>query len=156
MNLAAAFKAGREVGCNRPAYMYGNIDREVFAIQYPALRFSLSPSFSFSSSLVHILCGGSEKRSATYRKEKRWRRKTDRRATSRRLSAPARKRQSRRTRRPCTNPFLSQFRSSLRRHRTPREVMPRERATEADREERGEKKREERTSLVPLEKHRGE
>lgn len=138
MNLVAASKAGRRGSCNRPAYMYGNIDREVPAIQYPALSLSLSLSCAYYAVAA--------KKEALRRKEKR-RRRTDRRATSRRLSAPARKRQSRGTRTPCTNPFLSQFRSSLRRHRTPREVMPRERATEVEREERGnERKRKEHLS----------
>lgn len=110
-------------------------------------RFSLSLFFSPSFSCAYYAVAA--KKEALRRKEKRRRRRTDRRATSRRLSAPARKRQSRGTRTPCTNPFLSQFRSSLRRHRTPREVMPRERATEAEREERGnERKRKEHLSLL--------
>lgn len=131
--------------------MYGNIDREVPAIQYPApppLTHSYSLSLLFSPSFSCAYYAVAAKKEALGRKERR-RRRTDRRATSRRLSAPARKRQSRGTRTPCTNPFLSQFRSSLRRHRTPREVMPRERATEVEREERGnERKRKEHLSLL--------
>jgi len=105
MNLAAAFKAGREVDCNRPAYMYGNIDREVPAIQYPVISLLLALPLSLSLFLVRVLCGGKEKKREKRHTEDGGRGKGNR-ATS---ATTIQRRQERDNRGGCAGPVPTRF-----------------------------------------------